>query len=62
MERLHICAVGAAKTFEPSFRKRPDKLSIPVALLVFNSFRKCDMEFSETLVKWKGFYSRLSGL
>ena len=62
MERLHICAIGVAKTFEPSFRKRPDRLSIPVALLVFNSFRKSDMVFSETLVKWKGFSSRLSCL
>ena len=22
MERLHICVIGVAKTFEPSFRKR----------------------------------------
>ena len=62
MERLHICVIGVAKTFEPSFRKRPDRLSIPVALLVFNSFRKSDMVFSETLVKWKEFSSRLSRL
>ena len=62
MERLHIYAIGVTKTFEPSFRKRPDRLSIPVALVVFNSFGKFDMLFSETLVKWKGFSSRLSGL
>ena len=56
MERFHICAIGVAKTFDPSFRKRPGRLSIPVALLVFNSFRKSNMVFSETLVKWKGFF------
>ena len=39
-----------------------DRLSIPVALLVFIYFRKSDMVFSETLVKWTGFSSRLSGL
>ena len=50
-ERLHICAIGVARTFDPSFRERPDRLSIPVALLAFNSFRKSDMVFSETLVK-----------
>ena len=42
MERLHICVIGVAKTFDPSFRKRPDRLSIPVAFSVFNSFRKLD--------------------
>ena len=47
MERLQICAIGVAKTFEPSFRKWPDSLSVPVALLVFNSFRKSDMVFLE---------------
>ena len=62
MERLHICVIGVAKTFEPSFRKRPDRVSIPVALLVFISIRKSDMVFSETLVKWKGFSLRLGGL
>ena len=40
MERLHNCAIGVAKTFDPSYRKRSDRLSIPVALLVFNSFRE----------------------
>ena len=51
MERLHICGIGVAKTFDPSFRKRPDRLLIPVALLVFSSFRKSDLVFSEALVK-----------
>ena len=54
MERLQICAIGVAKTFEPSFRKWPDSLSVPVALLVFNSFRKSDMVFLETLENGKG--------
>ena len=62
MQRLDICAIEVAKTFDPSFRKRPDRLSIPVALLVFNSFRKSNIVFSEILVKLKGFSLRLSDL
>lgn len=61
MERLHICTVGAAKTFDLSFRKGPDMLSILVVLLVFDSLGKSDMIFSETLVKREGFSSRFSG-
>ena len=60
MERSHICAVVVAKTFDRSFRKRSDRLSIPVALLVFNSVRMSDMAFLDTLAKLKGFSSRLS--
>ena len=51
MESLRICVIGVAKTFESFFRKRPDRLSIPVTLLVFNAFRMSDMVLSETLVK-----------
>ena len=62
MERLHICVIRVAKTFDLSFRKQPDRLSIPVVLVVFNYLRKSDMVFSNTLVKRKGFSSRLSSL
>ena len=51
MQRLHICTTGVAKNFDLSFRKQPDGLSIQVALLVFSSFRKSDMDFLATLVK-----------
>ena len=50
MEKLHICAIGVAKSFDQSF-ERSDRLSISVALLVFNSFRKFNVVFSETLIK-----------
>ena len=31
IERLHILLIGLDKDFAPSFRKRPDRLSRPVA-------------------------------
>ena len=38
MERLKILAIGVQSMFEPSLRNLHAKLSIPVALLVLNSF------------------------
>ena len=33
IERLHISVIGLAKTFAPSFIKRPDRLSKPAGLV-----------------------------
>ena len=38
MERLQILAIGVQSISEPSLRNLPTRLSIPVALLVLNSF------------------------
>ena len=39
IERLHKSLIGLDKTFAPSFRKRPDRLSIPAAFETWVAFK-----------------------
>ena len=48
IERLHKSLIGMDKTFAPSFRKRPDRLSMPAAFETWVAFKIVRVEFSET--------------
>ena len=48
IERLHKSLIGLDKTFAPSFRKRPDRLSMPAAFENWVAFKIVRTEFSET--------------
>ena len=52
MERLQILAIGVQSISEPSLRNLPTRLSIPVALLVLNSFNIFRIDF----FKFKFFF------
>ena len=57
MERLQILAMGVQNTFEPSLRNLPTRLSVPVALLVLNSFNIFRID-TELTVSNLSFFSR----
>ena len=40
------------KTFVPSFRKRPDRLSVAAAFEIWVAFKIVRIELSETDAKW----------
>ena len=48
IERLHKSLIGLDKTFAPSFRKRPDRLSIPTAFETWVAF-KIEFHFSKQI-------------
>ena len=52
-ERLHKSLIGLDKTFAPSFRKRPDRLSMAAAFEAWVTFKIVRAEFFETDAKWK---------
>ena len=52
IERLNKSVIGLAKTFAPSFKKRPDRLSKPAALDTLVIFKIAKMVFSETLARF----------
>ena len=55
-ERLHKSVIGLAKTFAPSFKKRPDRLSKPPALDTLVFFRIVKMVLSETEARLKNHF------
>ena len=48
VERLHNSLIGLDKTFAPSFRKRPDRLSIPAAFETWVAF-KIELSFPKQM-------------
>ena len=50
---VYISSIGLAKTFAPSFKKRPGRLSKPAALDTLVFFKIFKMAFSETVAKLK---------
>ena len=52
IERLHMSLTGLDKTFVPSFRKRPDRLSVAAAFEIWVAFKIVRIEISETDAKW----------
>ena len=53
IERLHNSVIGLAKTFAPSFVKRPERCSKPAALVTLVYFKIVKMVFSETEARLK---------
>ena len=49
---MNKSVIGLAKTFAPSFKKRPDRLSKPAALDTLAIFKIAKMVFSETLARF----------
>ena len=50
---MHNSVIGLAKTFAPSFKKRPEKLSKPAALDTLVFFKTVKIVFSETVARLK---------
>ena len=53
IERLHNSVIGLAKTFVPSFKKRPERLFKPAALDILVFFKIVKMVLSETVARLK---------
>ena len=53
IERLHKSLIGLDKTFAPSFRNRPDRLSVSAAFETLVAFKIVKTEFPKTDAKWK---------
>ena len=53
IERLHKSVIGLAKTFAPSFKKRPERLSKPAALDTLAFFEIVKTVFLETVARLK---------
>ena len=53
IERLHKSVMGLAKTFPPSFKKRPERLPKPTVLDTLLFFKIVKMVFSETVARLK---------
>ena len=53
IERSYKLLIGLDKPFAPSFRKCPDRLSIPDVFETWFAFKIIRIEFSETDAKWK---------
>ena len=45
--------IGSAKTFAPSFKKRPDRSSKPAALVTLVLLKTAKVVFSETIARLK---------
>ena len=53
IDRLHSSLMGFEKTREPSFRKRPDRSSIPADLQKFVLLKIFSMSIFVVYVKWE---------
>ena len=53
IETLCKSAIGLAKTFASSLKKRPDRLSTPAALTILVFFKIVKMALSETVARLK---------
>ena len=53
IERLHNSVIGLAKTFAPSFKKRPERLPKAAALDTLVFFKIVKMVLSETVARLK---------
>ena len=50
---MHNSVIGLVKTFAPSFKKRPERLSKPAALDTLVFFKIVKMVVSETVARLK---------